>query len=91
VLPERKFEQFRGKLIQLAPSTEKVTMTYGERMTEEGRQEGRRAMLRDLLETKFGALDDAATRRLASADEAALQCWAKRLLIATRLDDVFAD
>lgn len=57
----------------------------------EGRAEGRRAMLLDLLRTRFGVLPKAAVARIKAADGALLNRWAKRVLSAPTLQDVLAD
>ena len=56
---------------------------------QEGRQEGRRAVLERLLRRRFGLLSPAAADRLrrASADE--LEAWADNVLDADTLDEVF--
>jgi hypothetical protein len=57
---------------------------------QEGRQEGEAALLRRLLERRFGALPDWARDRIAAADTAALEDWSLRLLDASSLEDVLA-
>jgi len=57
---------------------------------EEGREEGARRMLRPLLEQRFGALPDWATKRIEDADEETLEKWNRRLLSAASLEDVLA-
>ena len=56
----------------------------------EGKAEGRRLTLAKLLQLKFGALSDDVRSRLDAADEAALDLWTERVLIASALDQVFA-
>jgi hypothetical protein len=57
---------------------------------QRGRQEGEAALLRRLLERRFGALPDWALDRIAAADTAALEDWGLRVLDAGSLDDVLA-
>jgi len=57
---------------------------------QEGRQEGEAALLRRLLERRFGALPDGARDRIAAADTATLEDWGLRVLDAGSLDDVLA-
>jgi len=57
---------------------------------QKGRQEGEAAILRRLLERRFGALPDWARDRIAAADTAALEEWGLRVLDAGSLDDVLA-
>ncbi len=58
---------------------------------EEGRQEGEAALLRRLLERRFGALPEAIQTRLAQASISQLDTWGERILDTTTLDDVFED
>jgi len=57
----------------------------------EGREEGRKDLVREMLVAKFGALDAVHEARLVAADRAALEHYARRLVTAAALDDVFAD
>ena len=57
---------------------------------EEGLEQGQRALLIELLETKFGKLDEQVLRRLEAADALARKRYAQRILTATTLDEVFA-
>jgi hypothetical protein len=67
--------------------------TFAERFREEGRaqgvQRGGAAVLTRQLERKFGAVPEAARRRIEAADEGTLLGWSECVLTATRLDDVF--
>ena len=60
---------------------------------QEGRQEGlldgRQQTLAELLTERFGPLDEAVTRRLASASLDELKHWSRRILSAQTLDEVF--
>jgi predicted transposase YdaD len=60
---------------------------------EEGRQEGQiegeRALVRRLLERRFGVLPAWVEERIAAADPTALEQWGLRLLDATSLEEVF--
>jgi len=56
---------------------------------EKGRNEGRAALLAQLLTLKFGDLPDALQQLLIQADQAALEAWAERVLFAESLEDVF--
>jgi hypothetical protein len=64
---------------------------FKEQVREEGREEGQRRLVRHLLEKKFGPLDETANARLEGADDAALEQYAERLLIADTLAAVFSD
>lgn len=62
---------------------------------QEGRQEGRREALAEMLtlmlSQRFGELDAATRASLAVADADRLTAWAKKVLDAGRLSEVFAD
>lgn len=55
----------------------------------EGRAEGRRTMLRAILETRFGALPDDVVHRVDEASDDDLTAWLPRVLAAQTLADVF--
>ena len=54
-----------------------------------GKQEGEAALLVMLLSQRFGPLSDDTRARLEQADAAQLERWAKRLLDAATLAEVF--
>lgn len=64
-----------------------------ERLIRRGRQEGvldgRQQTLAEQLAERFGPLDEAVTRRLASASLDELKHWSHRILSAQTLDEVF--
>jgi Putative transposase, YhgA-like len=63
-------------------------VTAADQLREQGRQQGNRDMLLDLLQERFGMLPDAALTRVAAADVAQLREWNRRVLKAPTLDDV---
>ncbi|MBK1633606.1 hypothetical protein CKO31_23245 [Thiohalocapsa halophila] len=56
---------------------------------EEGKQEGEAALLVMLLSQRFGPLSEDTRARLEQADAAQLERWARRLLDAATLAEVF--
>ncbi len=56
---------------------------------DEGGLQGRRAVLRELLEDEFGELDSSVTSRIATASIDQLRGWTKKLRHATSVEDVF--
>jgi hypothetical protein len=58
--------------------------------TKKGIELGYRAVLRTQLEQRFGALPADAIARLEEADADTLDAWARRVLTATSLAEVFA-
>ncbi len=66
----------------------KIGIRKGE---EIGIRKGELAVLRRLLERKFGTLSDEAIERLERADVDLLLEWSDRVLTATSLDEVFAE
>jgi hypothetical protein len=97
------WETFRQTIHELAPDTEEIIMTIAEDLIaqgvakglaqgrEEGREEGRADLLTELLALKFGELPPEVQSRLAAANPAELDIWARRVLFCTSLDDVFVD
>ena len=58
---------------------------------KEGRPDGQRELLQELLRGKFGVLDLTARERLEAADEPALKRYGLKLLTASTVDEVFED
>ncbi len=58
---------------------------------KEGREEGRRDLLCMQLAQRFGKLSLAVRKRVERADSEALERWAKRVLTAASLAEVFAE
>lgn len=56
---------------------------------QQGVQQGQRELLEMLLREKFGKLAQPVLARLSAATADELQTWAKRLVSAKRIDDVF--
>ena len=84
-------EAWEQKLQQRVREGEQRAEQRGRQEGEQkGRQEGEAAILRRLLERRFGALPDWARDRIAAADTAALAEWGLRGLDAGSLDDVLA-
>ncbi len=55
----------------------------------EGRTQGQAALTLSLIEEKFGPVGDAVTHRIRSAGSDELLAWAKRVLTARRVEEVF--
>jgi hypothetical protein len=63
---------------------------FARKYVAEGTKLGYRALLRTLLEQRFGALPADAIARLEEADADTLDAWGRRVLTAGNLADVFA-
>jgi hypothetical protein len=63
---------------------------FAKKYVAEGTKLGYRAVLRTQLEQRFGALPADAITRLEEADTDTLDVWARRVLTASSLADVFA-
>jgi predicted transposase YdaD len=66
--------------------------TWGQKLIDQGREEGlagQREMLLTQLRLRFGDLPEAVLERVGSARTKRLIAWAKRVLTAKTLDDVF--
>ncbi|WP_428266628.1 DUF4351 domain-containing protein [Haliangium sp.] len=57
----------------------------------QGEAQGRKEMLIELLEERFGALPEAVVERVQAAETEQLKAWSKRVLAAASLDEVFVD
>ncbi|HMJ16543.1 MAG TPA: hypothetical protein VK524_34250 [Polyangiaceae bacterium] len=58
---------------------------------QQGLHEGQRALLVELLRTKFGSVDEQLIRRLDTADESELKRYAQRILTAATVIEVFSN
>ncbi|WP_428267809.1 DUF4351 domain-containing protein [Haliangium sp.] len=74
----------------LGPEIKQTMLTYAQQLEQQGREQGQRAFLVRLLETRFGPLPEAALQRVDRADPDTLQEWGTRVLFAASLDEVFA-
>ena len=93
-LYNRLYPQEKRRMNQLAERLIRRGRQEGRRKgRQEGRQEGvldgRQQTLAELLTERFGPLDEAVTRRLASARLDELKHWSHRILSAQTLDEVF--
>ena len=67
-------------------------MTAGQRLFEQGRQQGIQQVLLPLLRQRFGhAVDFQAEQRIAAASVEELEGWFMRVLSAATLAELFAD
>jgi len=73
------------------PEAKELIMTIAEQLRQQGVQQGRLTTLRRLLELRFGALDAELVARLDTADAEALDRFTELVLIASSLDEVFAE
>ena len=93
-LYNRLYPQEKRRMNQLAERLIRRGRQEGRRKgRQEGRQEGvldgRQQTLAEQLAERFGPLDEAVTRRLASASLDELKHWSHRILSAQTLDEVF--
>lgn len=92
--PERIAEWVRA----IGPDAEERRVTIAERLRQEGKREGlelgrtqgEQSVVELLLEERFGPLSAEARERLRGASTEQLERWARRVLHAASLDDVFA-
>ena len=76
----------------VGPEAKDTIMTAGERLIQQGVQQGERKLLLRLLRKRFGDAMDADTeRRLAAASPEQLETWAERMLSAATLTELLAD
>jgi hypothetical protein len=62
---------------------------WNRQLIEKGRKEGEVEIVLWLLEQKLGPLDEAAIARVRAARASQRRAWAKRLLSASTLEEVF--
>ncbi len=90
-LPEDMEQSFRHKVDSLDQESKMKYVTSIERLSrEEGREEGRLEIILSQIEERFGPLDDALRKTVEQASGEQILRWAKRLLSASSLDEVFA-
>jgi hypothetical protein len=74
------------------PDAKDTIMTAGQRLIQNGIQQGERGMLLRLLRKRFGNQVGADTeRRLETASADQIERWAERMLSATTLAEILAD
>jgi Putative transposase, YhgA-like/Domain of unknown function (DUF4351) len=97
LLPDRGFDDYE---IPALPGLQELRDMLAERVQvwnrqliekgrKEGRQEGEAGIVLRLLEHKFGPLDEATVERVRAARASQRRAWAKRLLSASTLEEVF--
>ncbi len=76
----------------VGPEAKDTIVTAGERLIQQGVQQGERKLLLRLLQKRFGAEVDTATeQRLAAASPEQLEAWGERVLSAATLTELLAD
>jgi len=96
VAPNLGLKELAEQVQRAIPERNDIVSTLAEKLLEQGekkglekgRTEGYRALVRRLIELKFGTLDCVTIARLESADEAALERFSERVLTATNVDEV---
>lgn len=85
------FEEFRRRVIDLAPSQESLMITAAQFDFERGREQGLRASVSTLLVQRFGPLDDEAQAWIAQASAPRLSRALARVLTAPTVAAVLTD
>jgi hypothetical protein len=82
-----------GELVESAagPEAREVIVTWIDEAVQEGRNEGRVAILLEQLQARFGAVPAEVRARVRAADEATLSRWAVRILTASSIDAALAE
>ncbi len=91
-IPEiERLEEFKTMLEENAPTWTAKWLAEGERIGERrGERRGEAKVLKRLAQRKFGVLSDEVRTRIEAASPEQLLDWAERLIMAERLDEVFA-
>ncbi|HEX3478991.1 MAG TPA: Rpn family recombination-promoting nuclease/putative transposase [Kofleriaceae bacterium] len=86
-------EQLQGLLLrEIGPEAKDAIMTAGQRLIEQGRQEGIQGVLLRLLRERFGdAVNAQVEQRIATASLEQVDAWTGRVLSAATLAEVIAD
>lgn len=85
-------QRIREAAVTIAEQLRQEGLQQGlEQGLEQGELRGRRALLRRLLEVKFGPLDSQILERLNAADADMLDRFAERVVTATSLEELFGD
>lgn len=86
-------EELQGLLERaLGPEAKETIMTAGQRLIEQGRQQGIQGVLLRLLRQRFGdAVDAQVEQRIATASLEQVEVWTGRVLSASTLAAVIAD
>lgn len=87
-LPEEEVGDFLK--VEIGPESEQLLKTTYDRLMEKGLAEGGAAILLSLLTERFGSLPAKISERVRAASVEQLDLWAKSLLAAKTLEDVFA-
>jgi hypothetical protein len=81
-------QRFKNLLTEKYKGVREMVTTTFEKGLEQGRQQGYREMLRDLLETRFGPLSEQAQQRLTSWPPERLRELGRALLAAKSLQEL---
>jgi hypothetical protein len=86
-------EELQGLLErEIGPETKDAIMTAGQRLIEQGRQQGVQGVLLRLLRQRFGdAMNAQVEQRIATASLEQVEAWTGRVLSAATLAEVLAD
>ena len=86
-------EELQGLLErEIGPETKDAVMTAGQRLIEQGRQQGVQGVLLRLLRQRFGdAVNAQVEQRIATASLEQVEAWTGRVLSAATLAEVIAD
>ena len=87
--PQWRLEDLEEKQAVVTQRIERIAEELRLEGREEGRREGEQAVLRRLLERKFGELPPETIERLERADVDLLLSWCDHVLSARKLEDVF--
>ncbi|HEX6812790.1 MAG TPA: DUF4351 domain-containing protein, partial [Planctomycetota bacterium] len=78
----------RAAYARISKTCEEQYMTVGEKLIEEGRQEGAQRTLLMQIEQRFGAVHPTVAQRVEEASPDQIDRWLRRILTAATLDDL---
>ncbi|MDE0063062.1 MAG: DUF4351 domain-containing protein [Gammaproteobacteria bacterium] len=89
-LTDDEFQQYQQQYPEDSSIVAGVISRAREEAMQQGRVEGKRALLERLLRRRFGLLSPEIVEKLGQAAADDLESWADKVLDAATLDDVFA-
>ena len=86
-------EELQGLLVrEIGPEAKDAIMTAGQRLIEQGRQQGMQGVLLRLLRQRFGdAVNAQVEQHVAAASLEQVEAWTGRVLSAATLAEMIAD
>ncbi len=89
VVPDLAPEKVSESLERALPERTNIVSTLAEQWLEQGKEKGRRELVKRQLCLRFGSLTQAVEEKLDQAKDAELELFAERVLSATTIEQIF--